>query len=168
MQHIADFFNSPFFVIFGGLSTIVIIVGFCWGIYLALSGMLPVWYRLGTSLSRRKIAIFADDKYGDFKAMLVDSGLFKEKNILKIERDSLKKAESYDFYLVDYKSYAQEMNAIIDMKKDAVALLVYAPPGQVAAEVMGRINSGRNSILVNMRGRLLNDVFVSMLTTGGK
>ncbi len=173
MQSIIDFFDNPFFTVFGGLSTVVIIVSFLWGVSLALMGILPVWYRLGTSLSRRKVAIFADAKYSDLKAMLVDSGLFKEKNIIKVERDSLKKAEQYDFYLVHYQPFKQEMNTILDMKKDTGALLVYAPPTQnreerVSNEVVQRINSQRNSILVNMRGRLLNDVFLSMLTTGAK
>ncbi len=168
MQQITDFFNHPFFVVFGGISTLLVIAVAIGGVYLAVKGILPVWYRLGFSLSKRKIAIFADEKYDELREMLVDSGVFKERNIQKVSRNAIKKVEDVSFYIVHYDSYAEEMDAIIGMKKDTDVMIIYAPQkeGFIEKTVMEKINSERNSIVVNVRGRLLNDALVSMITTG--
>jgi hypothetical protein len=71
---------------------------------------------------------------------------------------------------VHWKSFEEEIGKILEMKNDSTALVVYAPTneGRIENALMERINNERNSIVVNLRGRLLNDVLVSMITTGYK
>lgn len=59
------------------------------------------------------------------------------------------------------------MDEIIRHKQDATALIVYAPQedGKVPSEMLCKINNERNSLIVNFRGRLLNDILVFMMTT---
>ena len=75
MTQILTFFNHPFFIIMGGLATLIAIFGFIATIFLVIKGTLPVWYKLGLGLSRRKIAIFADTEFDNLKNLLIDSGI---------------------------------------------------------------------------------------------
>jgi hypothetical protein len=170
VQQILDFFNHPFFMIVGGLTTLLSIVGVIYTIYLILKGVLPVWYRLGISLSKRKIAIIADEKYSELKDILIDSGMFLDKNVIKIDKATLRKAESVSFYLVHYSFGKDQIEEIVSIKKDSDALIVYAPQekGFIDEDIINKLNSQRNSTIVNFRGRLLNDVLVSMITTSFK
>ncbi|MCZ7604004.1 MAG: hypothetical protein M5R37_14165 [Melioribacteraceae bacterium] len=167
MQVIIDFFNHPFFVIVGGITTIIAIIGFIYTIYLVIKGIFPVWYRLGMGLSKRKIAIFAEQEFNNLKDILIDSQIFEAKNIIKIDKQSIKKAESITLLLVHWKCFENEIEEILKMKKDSDALIIYAPQdeGFIDKTVLTKINLARNVIIVNFRGRLLNDILTSMMTT---
>ena len=117
MSSILSFFNCPFFIIVGGISTMVIIIGFFYTAYLVIRGVLPVWYRLGLGLSRGKIAIFASDKYDSLKAMLVDSKIFRAKNIIQVNHEDLKKAEKFNVFLVHWRDCQLYIDEILAIKK---------------------------------------------------
>ena len=127
IQHIVDFFNHPFFVCVGGLTTLLAVAGLIYTIYLLIKGLLPVWYRLGIGLAKRKIAVFAEDEFSNLKSMLVDSHLFKSKNIIQIDRGALKKAESVTLMLIHWKPFETHIDEILRIKKDSDALIIYAP-----------------------------------------
>lgn len=167
MQTVISFFNHPFFIIVGGVTTSLAIVGTIYAVYLVVKGVLPVWYRLGMGLSKRKIAIFAEEEYRNLKGMLIDSNLFTSKNIMKIDKQSIKKAEAITLLLVHWKCFEQEIDTILKIKRDSHALIIYAPQseGLIGKNSLEKINSERNSIIVNFRGRLLNDILTSMMTT---
>lgn len=160
------FFNSPFFIIVGGFSTIAMVAGFLYTVYLILCGVLPVWYRLGIGLSKGKIAIFASSEFSSLHSMLVDSGIFKEKNIVQINKNELKKAVDKNIFLIHWKDFADKIDDILNIKKDSTALIIYAPQneGRIDQSILDRINEHRNTIIVNLRGRLLNDVLTSLIT----
>ncbi len=162
-----NFFNSEIFTIVGDISILVTIFGFFFIIFLVIKGILPVLYRLGIGLSKRRIAIFANSEFESLKSMLIDSKIFKEKNILRINLNDLKKAEKESIFLVHWRDYKDSLKDILHLKSDATALIVYAPPdeGKVDEQSMININSQRNAIVVNFRGRLLNDILTSMITT---
>ncbi len=131
---------------------------------------LRIWYRIGRSLSKRKIAVFAEAEFESLKNILTDSGLFKKKNILKIGKNEIARAKSCSLYLVHYEPYKNQLDQILNQKNDTDALIVYSPieEGKIDNEMLSKINQQRNTTTVNFRGRLLNDVFVSMITTGYK
>jgi hypothetical protein len=163
-----NFFNHPFFIVVGGLSTVLMIGGFVYAACLIIKGIFPVWYRLGMGLSKRKIAIFAFSEFESLKSLLVDSKIFEEKNILRINKNDLRKAEKETLFLVHWKDYQEKMNEILDIKKDSTALIVYAPQSEGRIEnqeMLDKINSHRNSVIVNFRGRLLNDILTCLITT---
>lgn len=170
MQTVVDFFNHPAFIVLGGISTLVTLIAVLYGIYLFARGIFPVWYRLGMGLSRRKIAVFAEKEFDDLRNMLVESGLFQKENVIKIEKQSIKKAKDTTLFLMHWRSFESEVERILEMKEMGTALIVYAPQseGFIDKMMMDRISQERNSIVVNLRGRLLNDILVSMITTGNK
>jgi len=167
MQIIIDFFNHPFFIVLGGISTLLTLIATLFIVYLFIKGIFPVWYRLGMGLSRRKIAVFAENELDGLKNMLVDSGLFQKANIIKIDKSSIKKAEGMTLFLVHWKSFESELDDILRIKKDSAALIIYAPQneGFIDKAILEKINLERNSIIVNFRGRLLNDILTCMITT---
>lgn len=168
METITEFFNGSFFVIFGGISTIITIILLAYGIFLWLKGILPIVIRLGKGLSGREIAIFADsNNFDSLKNLLVDSDIFKERNISHVDQKSFKKAEDISLMLVHWKSFEDQLDKILDIKKDTDALIIYAPheDGKISPKNMKIINEHRNTLVVNFRGRLLNDILVSMMTT---
>lgn len=168
MDLLVNFFNHPFFIIIGGVSVIIIVISFLYSLYLIIRGIIPVWYRLGKGLARRNIAIFAEaEEFNSLKDMLADSKLFKPKNIHQIQINNIKKADNYTVFLVHWSKYKNNINDILTMKKDSTALVIYSPQneGMIDSESLNLINSHRNSIIVNFRGRLINDIFVSLITT---
>lgn len=170
MQETIDIFNHPFFLVTGGILSLIAVAGLISTIYLTIAGVVPVLYRLGMALSKRKIAIFATEKYEELKEMLVDSNIFKEKNIIKINKGEIKKAEDISLFIVHYSSFKNEIDQIISIKKDSDSMIVYAPQdaGFIEKDALNKLNSQRNTIIVNLRGRLINDILISMMTTGFK
>jgi len=167
MEQILDFFNHPIFAIVGGLSTLIAICLFFYGIYGVFRGFLPVGIRLGKSLYNRKIAIYAESDFESLKSLMLDSGIFKTKNIIQIPKDSIDKGEKYTMMLVNYPEFSDEIKSILKYKNDGDSLIVYAPQsaGRIEQKLMDKINKKRNAIVVNFRGRLLNDIVTSMITT---
>ena len=166
MHYIVAFFNAPLFIIIGGISTLVIVASFFYTIYLIVQGVIPILFKLGTGLVRGKIAIFAaSDTYDSLKSMLVDSEIFKDKNIIKINYDDLKKAETANVFLVHWKDYHQQIEQILALKKDQTALIVYAPQneGPISPDILNKVTLQRNTVLANFRGRLLNDILTSLM-----
>lgn len=154
--------------IIGYISTGIVVVAFFIGSYKWIRGITPALWRLGKGLASRKIAVFASgDDYTSLHDLLVDSNLFKSKNICKITERECKKAEGYSLFLVHWKSAFDHFDEILNVKKDATAVIVYAPrnEGGLPDKAMDELNNHRNAILVNMRGRLLNDIVSSLITT---
>ena len=126
-----------------------------------------VLYRLGNGLQSRKIAIFADDEYSSLSSMLTDSKIFGAKNILKINKNDIDKARNANIFLVYWPEFSDKIDAILNNKSDSTALIIYTPNNiRIDDDSFKRINEKRNAIIVNVRGRLLNDIFTSMVTTG--
>lgn len=77
-----DFFN-----IISISSTVIVVITTIAGIIGWIMGICPAIYRLGNGLSKRKIAIFAKgDNTMSLKNLLIDSRLFRQKNIFEITK----------------------------------------------------------------------------------
>ncbi len=153
----------------GTIDSLFLLGGIIWAIYLWLNGVSPALYRLGNGLSKRKIAIFAKDShFNSLRDLLIDSHLFKERNIVEVSSISdIGKAESCSLYLVYWPDWKTDVSAIIQKKPDSCALVVYAPrsEGPMPEDQMNLVDNQRNGAVTNFRGRLLNDVVTSMITT---
>jgi len=132
-------------------------------------GILPAVIRLGNGLAKRKISIFAQsDNLSGLINLLVDSGLFLEKNITKITKeDDFGKSEDSTLFLVYWPDWKDEILEIAKRKRDNEALVIYSPKsaGPIPESIMAELDKGRNVTLVNFRGRLLNDMVTAMITT---
>ena len=149
-------------------TTIIVVIAFMAGIYQWVDGIAPALWRLGKGLAGRKIALFAKgDDFNSLKSLLIDSKLFNAKNVVQITTNELRKSEKYSLFLAHWKSISSDLDTILTGKKDDTALIIYAPQeeGFIPKEDIAKINKHRNVIVVNFRGRLLNDIVTSLITT---
>ena len=153
----------------GRISSVILVIAIIAGFYGWFKGILPAMVRLGNGFAKRKIAIFAKgDHYISLKDLLVDSKLFKAKNIIQVStKNDFGRAEQSTLYLVFWPDWQNELIDILQSKKDGDVLIVYAPQemGFIPKDQMSDLSSRRNVMITNFRGRLLNDIVVSMITT---
>ena len=132
-------------------------------------GIVPVLYRLGNGLSRRKIAVFAKgDVLVSLENILRDCKLFKQTNIITIATEGdMDAANSATVFLVYWPDWKDNVEDVLRRKSDGTALIVYAPQehGFIPRDTMSLLDKKRNVVVNNFRGRLLNDIVVSMITT---
>ena len=160
---------DPFLKTVATIDTILLIIIVARAVILWLMGISPVLLRLGNGLAKRKIAIFAkNDNVASLKSLLMDSKLFREKNIFVItNKNDIGIAEKASIYLVYWHDWEADIDEILNKKPDKCALVVYAPynKGRLTDENMVKLDGKRHTAVTNFRGRLLNDIVTSMITT---
>lgn len=153
----------------GYITAIIFLATLAYGIYAWLTGILPAVIRLGNGFAKRKIAIFATRANSDvLKNLLLDSKLFKEKNIVSISSASdFGRSEQTSLFLVFWDDWHDKIDEIFKYKKSGATLIVYAPSGStsIPPDKYKDLNNRQNVIVTNLRGRLLNDIVVSMIAT---
>lgn len=151
------------------IETIILVGGIVSGVVLWIRGILPALLRLGNGLAKRKIALFAKgDNLASLTHLLTDSALLKSTNLISITKpEDIGRAELATMYLVVWSDWAKDIQAILDKKSDKCALIVYAPyeGGRIPDEQMRLLDGKRHTAVTNFRGRLLNDIVASMITT---
>lgn len=162
-----QFLNHPLLGLVGGISVILAAVGFiitgvCW-----ICGITPVIFRLGTALTGRRIAIFGSvENFESLKSTLLESGLFKEKNIILIQKDNIEKAKNETIFLIDWTTFGEQIEQVFAIRKNhQTAVLIYAKPQSIPPKKMEEISDKSNTVIVNSRGRLLNDALTALVTT---
>ena len=155
--------------IVGAIDTILLMGAIIWAVTLWIRGISPALYRLGYGLARRKIAVFAkNDNLNSIKALLTDSKLFRAKNIEDITRlADIERADKASVYLVYWSDWSDNITEILQKKPSSCALIIYAPynEGRIPDEKMVELDGKRHTAVTNFRGRLLNDIVTSMITT---
>jgi len=121
-------------------------------------------------LAKGKIAIFAKgDNLNSLKSLLLDSELFSEKNLVEIRSNNdFGKSEKSTLFLIFWHDWEERnIDEILNKKTDKTALVVYAPrdKGVISKKYFEIINKERNVSIANLRGRLLNDIVSSLITT---
>lgn len=153
----------------GYAATISWLILFGYGVILWFRGIAPALIRLGNGLARRKIAIFAKGDAGDsLSSLLTDSKLFHHTNLIQIKTEGdIGKADNASVFVIHWPDYENSIEKIIAKKRDTTALVLYVPPnsGRVPDDIMAKVNDVRNATVVNIRGRLMNDIVLSMITT---
>ena len=99
---------------------------------------------------------------------MLDATLFNEKNLVEISSDSdFGRAERATLFLIFWHDWQDKIDGILSAKKDNTALIVYAPQdlGPISPDKMKELNTKRNVMVTNFRGRLLNDIVISLITT---
>jgi hypothetical protein len=63
--------------------------------------------------------------------------------------------------------WMSEIDEILRNKSDQCALIIYAPydKGRIPDIEMAKLDGHRHTAVTNFRGRLLNDIMASMITT---
>lgn len=171
--NIYQLFDHPFFIVVGGLFTIAAITVPLLTFAFWVLGITPLLWRLGLGRWMRKISVVANNEvYSDLKKDLVDSGIFRDKNISQISSQSLAEIKDCDLLLVHYQSFnEQEIKTILTNKKSRAGMVFYFPEfspqkgKKIPDEMLKQITTKENTTVVNFRGRLLNDIITTLITT---
>ncbi len=165
-------FLQSFIDIVGVATTVFGILLFIWAVASWCMGVFPLFLRLGFGRWTRKIAIVAkDEEYASLKSDLIDTGIFREKNVYQIKSGSLAKVKDTTLALVHYQSFSEsEINTILANKKANAGFVFYFPEFTpptivIPQEMMKAINNQQFTTIVNMRGRLVNDIVTTLLST---
>jgi len=164
---ITSFYNHPLFIIVGGLTVTLGVLGFLYKVICWIFGITPVVFRLGVALWKRRVAVFGSvEAFESIKASLLDSKIFKEQNIINIKLDNIDKAKEETIFLVDWETFGDKIEQIFSARKNhQTAIVIYAKPASIPQEKMSDIANRANTVVVNFRGRLLNDILTSLITT---
>ncbi|HXD18573.1 MAG TPA: hypothetical protein VN654_16285 [Vicinamibacterales bacterium] len=158
-----------FLNVVGLIEAAVLVILIIAAIVLWTRGIAPVLWRLGNGLAHRKIAVFAKgDTLSSLRSLLVDSKLFRAKNICEVTyAGDIGRADGASVYLVFWPDWSEHIDAILASKSDASPLIVYQPydRGRLSDSAMAKLDGTRNTAVTNFRGRLLNDVVTSIITT---
>jgi hypothetical protein len=158
------------FAVVGAIESALFVWGLGYALCLWARGVFPALLRLGNGLAKRKIALFAKgDNLSSLKNLLMDSKLFRARNICEITKiEDIGRAEGATMFLVFWHDWTLEIADILEMKPDDCALIVYAPydRGRIPDDQMKNLDGKRHTAVTNFRGRLLNDIVASMITTG--
>jgi len=95
IETIVNFYSSSPFTVFGGITATIVVLGFIYKTISWFFGITPVVFRLGIALWKREIAIFSSlELFESLKSSLIDSKIFKDKNIIHIKKENTEKAKS--------------------------------------------------------------------------
>ena len=153
----------------GIVEALLFLGGVIWAVFMWAKGVTPALLRLGNGLAKRRIAIFAKgDNRESLRNLLLDSKLFRAKNILEITKtEDIGRAKGATVYLVHWHDWFDHIGQVLEQKPDQCSLVVYAPYdlGRIPDQQMKNLDSKRHTSVTNFRGRLLNDIVASMITT---
>tara|TARA_B100001939_G_scaffold241885_1_gene209297 strand:- start:77 stop:586 length:510 start_codon:yes stop_codon:yes gene_type:complete len=155
--------------VIGVIGTIFSVIWAVLIVYWTLRGLTPALYRLGYGLWRRRIAIVAErDNYQNLEELLKGSKLFNKKNILAVRgKGQLESLNNIELVLINWPDCQQYFKNVLDAAPANAGIVVYAPPsgGRIPDEDMALLELRRSAIVSNFRGRLMNDIVTSMITT---
>lgn len=159
-----------FFEIVGAATIVAAIIGGLATFFGWTMGIFMVMKRLGLGRWYRKVLIVSDASNGEsLKDDLVSSGVFREKNIRVVGENHVSEVKNYDLILLDYWAIEDTEKSLtaIKNKRSHAGLVVYSPmkKGRIADKVTERINDEPFTTLVNMRGRLVNDLLITLMST---
>lgn len=170
---IINFFNHPFFIFVGGITSALAVISITGVLISWIFGISPILWKLGLSRWRRNIGILADqDNYVEIKSDLVNSGLFRDPKIDHITEMNISSVSNYSLSIVHYESFSEEhILEILSNKKHGSGMIFYFPEyerengNKIPDRMMNQIRRRSNTILVTFRGRLLNDVLITFVTS---
>ena len=167
LQPLIDFFNHPVFIIVGGLTVVSATLGIIYRIICIVLGVSPLVFRIGKAVWRRKIAVIGNsESYSTLNECIIDSGIFKKNNIIHITTENIDKVKDYSVLLVDWESSGTQIDLIFMARKNHnTAVIIYAKAGSIPHDKMAEIANKANTVVVNFKGRLLNDILNSLITT---
>ncbi|HRN69973.1 MAG TPA: hypothetical protein PLS49_02200, partial [Candidatus Woesebacteria bacterium] len=101
-----------------------------------------------------------------------ESGIFRKGNISQVSNRSLSDIKEHSLLLVHYQSFSEkEIETILDYKTSKSGMVFYFPSfsskkGEfIPNEMRDKISNTPNTTIVNFRGRLLNDLITTLITT---
>lgn len=144
------------------ISGIITFVGWNLGIW-------PLMKRFGLGRWYRKVLIVGkESETKSLRRDLEDSGVFRKSNIDEVDGRNLADIKQASLILLDYWSLTEgQVSTALANKQKQAGLVVYSPmgKGRIPDEISATINNEPFTTLVQMRGRLVNDLLITLIST---
>lgn len=163
--------------------TIVTILLFLYALFITIYHLLPLLWQFGRAMWKSKVAICANsDRYNEIKNSLKDSYAFQRKKICHFTPNCIDHdVTRYSVIVIDWQSLLiidEESNQndnkesescviriLKTRKSKETSIIILSLPGKIPNDLMKAISEYSQVTIVNAKGRLANDVFLSLLTT---
>ena len=167
IQPIIDFFNHPVFIFVGGLTVVFAVIGIIYRVVCSALGVTPLIFIIGKAIWHRKVAIIgSSEAFSSLIDCITDTNIFRRNNVIHIPTDNIEKVKEYTILLVDWDTSGNQIDQIfIARKNHNTAVIIFAKAGSITHEKMAEIANRSNTVVVNFKGRLLNDILNSLITT---
>lgn len=157
------------FELIGIVATLVLLAGGIATFFGWSAGIFMVMKRLGIGRWYRKVIIVGShSETSSLKKDLIDSGVFRERNISEADERNLADVKESSLILLDYWSLTStQVATVLSNKEKSAGLVVYSPmgKGRIPDEISEKMNNEPFTTLVNMRGRLVNDLLITLMST---
>lgn len=133
--------------------------------------IIPVLRRFGMVIWKRQIAIVSNDPslVTSIEIDLTSTHMLRKKNLCGIPINNLKDLPKYSVVIIDCGSFSEEakLAKVIDDMDASIGVVLYCRPGckRLSDELMMKVNNSSRVILTNFRGRLVNDIVASLVST---
>ncbi len=167
IQPIIDFFNHPVFIIVGGLTVVVATLGIIYRVVCISLGVTPLVFRIGKAIWRRKVAIIGSfEAFSFLKDCITDTEIFNKKNVIHVPIHNIEKVKEHTILLIDWETSGNKIDQIfLARKNNNTAVIIFASVGSIPQDKMAEIANRSNTVVANFKGRLLNDILNSLITT---
>ncbi len=166
-ESIADFFDHPIFIIVGGITVVFAVMGIIYRLSCIALGVSPLVFRIGKAVWRRKVAIIGGkDAFDALQECIIDTDIFKKQNVKHIQLTNIEKVKVHTLLIIDWESCIDHIDEIFTNRKDHnTAVIIFAQPASIPPDMMIEYANKANTVVVNFKGRLLNDILNSLITT---
>jgi len=157
--------------IIGYISTGVSVFWVIVGVVVCVRYLIPVAKRFGLGMWRRQIAIVSDNSTlaESLKIDLASTGILRRKNIVTIPRLNVKDLPKWSVVVIDCECFDSDelLDDFIRRMDVSIGVVLYCRAGRkrLSDDLMNEINGSSRVILTNFRGRLVNDVIASLVST---
>lgn len=136
-------------------------------IILALCGLIKPAWRFAIALKAKKIYVVSNlDNSQTICDDLVNSGLIKEKNIIKKNSDQIGYLSKAKLLILDFDFLDEEkILKVVESKEPACGVIVYSKCKKITDSTMDKLNESPQVSVVNFRGRLINEVILLLIST---
>ncbi len=166
---ITNFFDSPFFIITGGLTATLAVIGILGKMIFFMLGITPIMWRLAQGTMHGKIHIVADlAKFDEYKSKISDVKFINPSNLIHVRLNEINKVKDARFCVFDWDSASQHWDQVFSNMQPGVPIIIKSQPGGINEEKFKKINDISSVSVANMWNRFLSDLLMSFLTHNPK
>lgn len=165
------FAGSPFFTIASAIQIVVDIMVVLAVVVMIVGNLAKPLWRFGKARWKKPILIYGNsEQYGSLKKDFVATGIVRERNVSRADADHMGEiAEAWTIVICADGIEDDDVIRILEAKPPRCAALVYAPPNRrLGPAAYKECNMREHVAVCNMRGRLTDELILTLFTTSFK
>ena len=129
---------------------------------------IKIVFKFSKNIMQCRIAIYSNPDR-DLNSTIKSMNVFEEKNIRTIiPNNDINIGKDSNLLVINYEDFSDRILKIIDECRNStkIPVIIFANPGAIQPiTLLNEITNRNNLTIVNYKGRLLNDIITSLITT---